>query len=391
MAILDQIKGAVSGALSNAVNTAKTRNTNQSVLGIDIGSSAIKVVQLRNEGGIAVLETYGELALGPYADLSIGQATNLPSNKLAEALTDLMREANVTTKKCGVAIPFASSLTTFLEMPKIDSKKQLEKMIPIEARKYIPVPIQEVQLDWFVIPEDEAQYFSVGKATNDAEKRKEKTHVLLVAIHNETLEMYRALLKTAKLEPEFFEIESFSSTRAVTKRGVSTLAIIDIGAALTKLYIIEYGIVKVTHTISRGSQDITIALAKAAGVSNHRAEELKRTIDLSIETQTSEELQHTARSSRATLEHVLTEVRRIILAYQKRHNKSVDEMILVGGGSTIQGVQGVAQAFFDVPVSLGDPFSKIQTPAFLEGVLKQAGPDFAVSVGLALRLLQDGS
>src|SRR3989344_6271991 len=76
----------------------------KSVVGIDVGSSSIKVVQLRRKGGRAVLETYGELALGPYAGVGIGQATNLPEEKLSEALQDIMREANVTTRDGGFSI-----------------------------------------------------------------------------------------------------------------------------------------------------------------------------------------------------------------------------------------------------------------------------------------------
>ena len=125
-----------------------------SVLGVDIGSSSIKVVQLRRGRGTAILETYGELSLGPYAELDIGQATRLPAEKLATALTDLLREANTSTTDAALSIPFSDSLTSLIDMPDLPDK-ELAKMIPIEARKYIPVPIGEVTLDWFVIPEGE--------------------------------------------------------------------------------------------------------------------------------------------------------------------------------------------------------------------------------------------
>ena len=81
----------------------------KSVIGVDIGSSSLKVVQLRREGAIAVLETYGELALAPYAGGEAGQATNLPADVIAESLNDLLREANVTTREAGVSIPFSRS------------------------------------------------------------------------------------------------------------------------------------------------------------------------------------------------------------------------------------------------------------------------------------------
>src|SRR3989344_3866484 len=85
-----------------------------SVLGIDIGSSSIKVVQLRRHRGAAVLETYGELSLGPYAGVEIGRATSLPAEKLAEALTDVLKEANVTAKSCALSIPLSASLISLI-------------------------------------------------------------------------------------------------------------------------------------------------------------------------------------------------------------------------------------------------------------------------------------
>src|SRR3990167_4299302 len=142
-----------------------------SVLGIDIGSSSIKVVQLRKERGAAVLETYGELSLGPYAGIEIGRAVNLDAEKLAEALLDVLKEANITTKNCGISIPFAASLISLIKMPMLN-EAQLKKMIPIEARKYIPVPITEVALDWFILPE-EGRGFSLPRRRRKAKLRKQ--------------------------------------------------------------------------------------------------------------------------------------------------------------------------------------------------------------------------
>ena len=95
------------------------KKQSESVIGIDIGTSSIKVVQIRRKSGRAVLETYGELSLGPYAGKSIGEATNLPLEKIIEALGDLLKEkeVNINTRICGISIPFASSLVSVIEMP----------------------------------------------------------------------------------------------------------------------------------------------------------------------------------------------------------------------------------------------------------------------------------
>src|SRR3989344_933875 len=169
--------------LSNIVGDLFNKNGG-SVLGIDIGSSSIKIVQLSRKNGHAVLETYGELALGPYAGKSVGEATNLPPEKITEAIADMLKEkeVNITTRVCGVAIPFASSLMAVIEMPTMPLK-QLESMIPIEARKYIPVPISEVALDWYVIPKDKNTAEEAQEA--DVKPASEKVEVLVVALHND--------------------------------------------------------------------------------------------------------------------------------------------------------------------------------------------------------------
>ncbi|HVU80280.1 MAG TPA: pilus assembly protein PilM, partial [Candidatus Paceibacterota bacterium] len=89
----------------------------KSVLGVDIGTSAIKVVQLRRDKGKVILETYGAISLGPYAGVEIGRATSLPADKIAEALKDVIREANVTTQDAAISIPYASSLISIIKLP----------------------------------------------------------------------------------------------------------------------------------------------------------------------------------------------------------------------------------------------------------------------------------
>ena len=174
----------------------------QSVLGIDIGSSAIKIIQARRKSGAAVLETYGELALGPYGETDVGHSVTLPVEKLAEALKDVLREARATTKHCALSIPLASSLVMFIEVPVVD-QKQLANIIPLEARKYIPVPISDVTLDWSVIPQEtdfqdelpEEAFESKESESRDRKdgvaRRTQRLNILLIAIHNETLERYR--------------------------------------------------------------------------------------------------------------------------------------------------------------------------------------------------------
>jgi type IV pilus assembly protein PilM len=360
----------------------------QSVLGVDVGSSSIKVVQLKKKGGKAVLETYGELALGPYAGIEIGRATNLPMEKIAEALRDLLKEANVTTKSSGISIASSSSLLSFIRMPDMDPK-QLANMIPIEARKYIPVPITEVALDWWIVPKQENSFssdFEKPQAQGASAAPKDKSiDVLLVVIHNDVLTHLNQISQTVGLDSSFYEIEIFSSMRSVVDQSLESVMIFDMGAGTTKLYVIDRGILRASHTINRGSQEITLALARSLGSSIGDAEHIKRTVGISKEPVN----KNVAEIISLNLDYVFSETNRVIASFERKHNKSISKVILTGGGSLLKGFLDLARQRFQTEVVLGDPFSKTEAPAFLEPVLKTAGPEFAVAIGIALRRLQE--
>lgn len=364
----------MAGLLTNLIGIFGSKG--ESVVGIDIGSSSIKAVQLKKKSGRAVLETYGEIALGPYANAEIGRATNLPPEKIAEILIDLVKEANISTKKCGMAIPSASSLISLIEMPELP-EKELATMIPLEARKYIPVPVSEVALDWWVIPREDRQLSDVGG--DRGLKRGKLTDVLLVAILNDALAKYRSIVSAVGLDCSFFEVEIFSTIRAVLDRSdMAPVAILDIGSSLTKLSAVERGIIKNSHTINRGSQDITLAMSKSLGISVLDAEKKKRAEGLMVGADGAGD---------SVLRFIFSEANRAIFDYEKKTGKNVGKVILTGGGATLKGLYEVARESFQTEVVLGDPFSKVETPAFLEKVLKGAGPEFAVALGVALRRL----
>lgn len=363
------------------------KKTEESVIGLDIGSSSIKVVQLRKKKGKAILETYGEIALGPFAGVSVGQVTNLPPDKIAEAVKDLMHEANVTTVSAGVSIPFKSSLVTLMELPELDPKA-LKEMIPLEARKYIPVPITEVTLDWWVIPKEASGELDFAYAEDEDNNRTappRKTQVLVVSIHNDTLNNYSAIVQQAALNTGFFEIEMFSGTRSLLTGETTPTMVFDLGASSTKIYILEKGIVKYTHIINKGSQDVTLSISRGLNVAFDRAEHIKRNLGTGV---VSDE-KNVFEIISLTLDYIFSEANSVVLGYQRKFNKPLGKVILVGGGCAMKGVFELARANFQTPVELGNPFAKIETPAFMEDVLKVTGLEFDVAIGVALRKLQE--
>lgn len=359
-----------------------------SVLGIDISPSTIKVVQLKNKGGRAVLETYGEIALGPYFGAPVGHATALNVEEVSEALRDLLAEAKTTTLNSGIAIPYSSSLIQNIKMPAVGEKK-LAEMVPIESRKFIPVPISEVLLDWSIIPrgyeEDDGEADEIDKKSKDDIKYR-KVDVLVVAIHKDTISRFQNISDSVGLETSFLEIEVFSTIRAVLRGEPEPIMIFDFGADTTKIFIVENRILRDTHIINRGAQDITSSISKSMTISDEQAERMKR--EHGLESESEEGLKE---ASAVVLDSILAEAKQVMLSYQKRENTSIVKTVLTGGGSSLKGLPSYAEKVFETDIFVADPFSKIETPAFLEDVLREAGPEFSVAIGVALRKLDEMS
>lgn len=371
--LTDKLRGSLGGLFSPK---------EKSVLGIDISSSTIKVVQLGRKKGRAILETYGELALGPYAGVEAGQATSLSSQKLGEAVADLIREAKGTTAACGVALPLSASLINVIEMPDVGEDK-LKTMVPIEVRKYIPVSIAEVMLDWRVVPHIYAE-----SSQADAEKSTKgpkKSEVLTVAIHRDTITRYQDVMKQAGLTPSFYEIEVFSTIRSVLEEDLAPTMILGIGAGSTKAYIVDRKVLRESHIINRGSQEATLAVSRAMGVSEQRAEELKRTHGVIKQGSNTD----VAEIVSLVFDSIFTEARHVMEGYQKKHSRNVGRIILTGGGSLVAGLVERAKTAFQTEAIIADPFRKLEAPAFLDSVLKEIGPGFDVAIGVALRRLEE--
>ncbi|MES2416473.1 MAG: type IV pilus assembly protein PilM [Patescibacteria group bacterium] len=364
-------------------NMFASSSSSDSAVGIDIGTSAIKIVQIKKKGGRAVLETYGSIALGPYADLEIGKVTNLEIDKTIEALKEVLKQSGVTTTASALSIPSQSSLIFLVELPATVKESELKAIIPTEARKYIPVPIDEVSLDWFVLPKKEAS-FEESNNPDLPVKEAEKIEVLVVAIQNDAISKYQTIVKQCGFDAGFFELEIFSSVRANFEHELSPVLMLDFGAYKTKISIIEFGSVKSFHTINRGGAEVTESISKSLSIPFTKAEEMKKEygmFDNPVEKSLADII-------KIHIDYVFSETNSVLLNYEKKYNKTISKIILTGGGSQLKGFKEMAMSAFPVEIEVGNPFSKVGAPAFLEKVLLATGPEFAVALGLALRKLQ---
>ena len=260
-------------------------------------------------------------------------------------------------------------------------------IVPVEARKYIPVPMTEVSIDYFVLPGKEPSFSEMNVDTDNADLPKEggdKINVLVVATQNDAVAKHRSIVSQCNLSASFFEIEIFSSVRANFEHELSPVLLMDFGASRTKLSIVEFGMVNGYHTIERGGADISNSISKSLSISFGEAEKMKKEFGL-FENPAEKSL---ADIIRVHVDYIFSETNSALLGYEKKHNRTISKVIFTGGGALLKGLKEVAVNNFRAEIEMGHPFSKVGAPAFLEKVLLTMGPEFAVALGLALRKLQ---
>lgn len=337
-------------------------------VGVDIGSDAAKVVQLKKEQDRAILETYGELKTASYfkqAATGAGGVLRFLDQDVADMLKDLIREANVTARQAILGIPSASSFITVVDFPMM-SREELDAAIPFEAKRYIPTPIAEITMDWEVIEEDEAS---------------KRMRVLLVVVPNEVVDKYRRVAKLANIEISAVEVESFALIRSLLGRERGVAAIINTGVQSTTITIADNRVIRMNSNIGRGSREITNILARSLSIDEDRAESLKREIGLS----TKPEEKEISDVITPVVDALFTEIERIFAVYNRSHPRGIERVVLSGGGASLAGFVDYVSQRIGLETSLGNPFSMTVYPAMMQPILKEAGSGFAVAVGLALR------
>jgi len=333
-------------------------------LGIDIGTSSIKIVELLHEGNNVKLNNYAQFfAKGDYINTRSG-SFNILDSQIANILKQMFLDAGFVAKNAILALPVFSSFSTLITLPYM-SKDELPNAVSFEIRKYIPVPIKEVQYDWM----------RVASLSNE-----KQTKVLTVAIPNEVVERYNKVAQMIDINLSIMELETFSTARAlIPKTHSSVTAILDIGARNTNVSIVDHNVVVMHHNVDSGGAHITKALAHGMMVDTNRAEELKRSSGIKSDDQ------HLAELIKTPIDKILAEVQQVLENYVQEGGASVLELILIGGNAQIPGLVGYIKEFLKMEIKIGDPFVNIEVPYPLKDKLKDTGHDLTVAVGSALR------
>lgn len=340
------------------------------VVGIDFGTTSVKVVELERRDDMLALKTYGELQLGPYVEQPLGTAVEPPLQARTEALVDVMRESGVHASAGVLALPLTASFVTTISLA-AKKDEDISSRVQVEARKYIPIPLTDVSLDWTELEALE----------NTPDGMRE---VLIAAVQNDAYADMNRLLSAVKMASQPTEIELFSTIRAISKNDDTSTAILDLGGQTSKLYVVQGGMVRKLHRVFAGGAQVTSALDKKLGVSFEEAENLKRNY-----TPDGPEAAQIKQTFEEVYERPLQEFRRVLSQYETRLDAPIARIEVTGGSAAFADLPTMAGYILDRTVERTNVFDKVAYPAFMEDTLTVIAPTFTVALGAALRPFTD--
>lgn len=356
----------------------------RAVIGLDVGTAAVRAAEVRFSRGRASLVRFAQVALSPGAVVA-GEVVD--ATAVGAALKRLWREGGFKSRRVvtGIAGPRVVARTT--ELPVL-TDEELRSSLPFQVQELIPIPIDEAIIDH--------QMLETVVVTNAEGIAEERLRVLVVAAHKDVLRSLLAALEVAGLEPERVDLIPFALIRALHQRDFAELgegatgavaeAIVDIGGGITNVVVHEHGVPRFLRSLSTGGVELTEALATDLGVDFEEAEALKRRAsepaDVVADDMTS---QHGREVLRAALAPVLEEIRTSLEFWEAQSvEPSLRRVVLTGGTARVEEVGSRLERLIGVQVTTGDPFAHVDASKLDDETAAIARPIAAVAIGLAL-------
>lgn len=340
----------------------------KSYLGVDIGTSAIKLVELGKEEGRYTLKNYGIYSLSEYLrqwseqkiDLEMQKVAN---DELAEMVKAILKETEIETRETFFSIPVYSSFSTLVDFPEMP-KKEIVSAINFEAKRYIPIPLSEVMLDWTVV---------------ESTDKKSGMQVLLIAVPKDIVNDYGQVSKLAGLRLQSLEAETFSLSRVLVGNDKSAIILIDTGARSSNISIIDRGFIRLTNNLEIGGLKFTKSIVEQMNISQAEAEKRKKEWAKGQRDAMAENM------TNSFLNSIAVEAKKIINNYQNKYNRKLEKCILTGGAIQIVGVTNYFSKVLNIETSWGDPFARIAYPSVLKPMIRDLSPLLGVAIGVAMR------
>lgn len=374
---------------------------------LDIGSSAVKAVQLRRVGRAYELDKFGYAEIYPTLDAKMS-ATDRRTARL-EAARQALADGDISAKFVISAVSGESIIVRYIQLPEMP-ENELEGAIRWEAEDYIPFPLDEVNLDWAVLGRSAA-----GGQT--------KIDVLLVAVKKELVADHVALLKQLDLQPAVIDVNSFAFLNCFEVNYMppagDVIGLLDVGAEVSSINIYHGGASRFSREIAIAGDSVTTAIQQRVGCSFQRAEELKRkeglpapagddldtefagesslldTIRGTVERITGEALTEetpefiAATVIRRIFQNLAQEVKRSLQFFENQSALTVQKLYIGGGSSLTRNVCEFLSHELGIPVDLMDPLRGVGVSAVDKQKVEKVRQQLGVAIGLGLRAFDE--
>lgn len=294
-------------------------------------------------------------------------------------------KARTTATQAVAALPIPQVFSAVISLTAVPAK-ELAQAVRWEAKKLIPLPLEEVTLDFKVLQQQESPLDKTGES-GKAGKGEKTMEVLLTAAPKGIIEKYLAIAKAAGLTLVSLETEAFALIRALLNQDPTPTVIVDIGAARSNIIVVDRGIPMFTRSLEVGGKKCTEAIAASLGVDAAAAEALKR--DLGVKSLPGASAGALPAVLQEVLQPLIQELRYSFSVYRTRNTvaRPPERIILTGGGSGLPGLAELCTAEFNLRTFVGNPWERVQFHPDLTSTLQAFGSRFSVAIGLALRNL----
>jgi type IV pilus assembly protein PilM len=345
----------------------------KSIVGLDIGSSSIKAVELSRRGRSKEFElTHLGVSLLPAE--AIVQGAFLNSSAIVEGIREAIEKAKIRTKNVAAAVSGHSVIVKKVSLP-VMTRGELDEQIRWEAEQYIPFDVNEVNLDF--------QILNSGSGEGQME-------VLLVAAKKDLVDDYVQVIREAGLVPAAIDVAAFAVENAFEAnydvRPDEVVALVNIGAQVVNINIISNGAPAFTRDITTAGNQYTEEIQKALSISFDEAERIKLG---GRRSENSQEVvpQEVEQAMRTVTEMVIGEISRSLDFFSATSADSrIERIVLCGGGASVAGLQAAFQQRTGGKVEIMDPLARmLPSSKFEANYLDEISPALGVGVGLALR------
>ncbi|SKA22568.1 type IV pilus assembly protein PilM [Oceanospirillum multiglobuliferum] len=352
------------------------RGKKQNMLGLDISSSSVKLLELSSRNGRLEIESYGVAALPA---LAVVERKIQDPEQVGEAIKLVVERAKPSTRHTVAAVSGASVISRKIQLSASLQPQELESQILIEADQFIPFPLNEVSLDFEVL--------------GPAKGRPNKNEILLVACRLETVDQLQDALKHGGLIPKVVDVENYAIERAVSllkpqfkvTSNDPLIAVVDIGATMTNLSILHQGEIIYSRDQVFGGKQLTDEIMRRFNLSFADAGFAKKKGGLPPEYQHEVLIPF----QQAAVQQIN---RSLQLFYSSSAFNNIDYILLAGGSSATLGLASVVKEYLGVPCSVANPFLLTNiNPRISKEALNNDAPALLVAFGLAMRNLDNAS